>query len=503
MKNVVIILLILVLAVVGFIYYNNQNKATPTEPAPTTTSTVDRPKTTTTKPKPQPKTPAKPVTANLTLPDQGTYYVNGKGASGSIEVPIGKVTVSAFDGSRYSHQVLDLKEGETGNAVAPTETDQASDSWNQFQGDKLRCGFAKTHARENLTLVWNADLGSKVKSSPIVVADQAILSPANALLMTIQLKDGSIDWREGLTGSSITPITTNLLAFAAADSGHFRAHLLKNGKMRGEKFLESYATSLGLIDENAFLVTTKDNKIYAIRTKRNFIGSVPLKVLWENVINEFWKGASTPVILEDRAIYHSFAEGLIAIDLETGKKLWPTNSGATGEETLQQQGIVEDDGNIVLNFTDQDHFLTPTPASDGSTVFAVTDSGVGAVSAQTGKTLWKANLGTRVTSSVSMAYGLLYFGTNDGYLMAVSSKDGSPAFKAKVGEKAIFSSPIVFSGQVMIGTAEGKVMLCNAFSGDVIAEDASLKGTRITATPAVANAGILVINEAGKAALYQ
>lgn len=503
MKNVMIILLLLVLAVGGFVYFNQQKAAQ--APAPSTTvETKDRPKAPAPKPKKEaPPKPAKPMKGSLVLPDSGSFYVNGESASGEIEVPVGKVTVSGYDGSSYSHEVLNVSKDQKAQAAAINKSDRPGNSWTTFQGDKLRRGFVKAAKRQKLETLWTSDAGSKVKSSPIIIGDQAILSPTGALLMCINLKDGSVAWQKGTTGSSLTPIATSKLAFAAADSGHFRAHTLKRGSMKGEKYLESYATSLGLIDDSAFLVTTKDNKIYSIKTKKNFVGSVPLKVNWENVINEFWKGTSAPVILADRAVYHSDAEGLVAIDLNTGAKLWPKNSGATGEETLQQHGIVADDGKMVLNFANEDYFMAPTPASDGKTLFAVTQNGIGAISASTGKTLWKANLGKNFSSSVSMAYGLLYAGTTDGYLMGLSSIDGSVAFKTKVSDKAIFSSPVIFGDQVLIATAEGKVLLRNCFSGEAIAEDATLAGARISSTPAVSDAGILVINEKGKMALYR
>lgn len=505
MKNVMIILLLLIAGVGAFVYYN-QTQTPKDEPVQTVNASPDS-GSQTTKPKPKirtkPKAKAKAKPARLDLPEySGTIYVNGKVASGSVEVPAGQVLVAAYDGNQYAHKVYKVDSGSTASVNLEGKTQNGSDSWSTFQGNNLRTGFVNAKNRESLEVAWEKDLGQSVRSSPIILGDTAYFSSEEALVVAVDMKTGEVDWKKGRIGSSVTPVANERYVFASSDTGNFQAFLRKNGRVKGETFLDSYATGLGLIDETAFLVTTRANKVFNVQTRKRFTGSVPLKSNWSMDLNELWKGTSAPVIAGDKALMNT-EEGLVAVSLSSGKKLWPNNPGATDEPMQNQQGIVMEGGNAIVNFKDEDFFMHATPASDGNVVYTATKEGLAAHQVLDGEQLWSIKLTSPSSTSLTLGHEFLYFGTRDGHLVAVSTQSKEETLRVKLGNGSVFTSPVVFGDKILAGSSDGTLSLHNAFSGAKIAESKAASGTKMYATPAITNDYIFAISGKGKMVCYR
>ena len=136
-------------------------------------------------------------------------------------------------------------------------------------------------------------------------------------------------------------------------------------------------------------------------------------------------------------------------------------------------------------------------------VYAAHHNRIKALSADDGALLWEREFDVDATSSVSLAWGTLYIGCIDGTVRAFSCREGAPIFRTRLGQDPVFASPVLFDGQLLAASGEGKLYLLDAFSGKVIAEDDTLAGSPIDATPAVWKGGMLAINRTGAMVCYE
>jgi outer membrane protein assembly factor BamB len=82
------------------------------------------------------------------------------------------------------------------------------------------------------------------------------------------------------------------------------------------------------------------------------------------------------------------------------------------------------------------------------------------------KIKWKFKTGGAVRSSPAVAGGVAYFGSNDGYLYAVSVETGALKWRFKTGSR-VASSPAVQAGAVLFESYDGNLYALDAVSGAV------------------------------------
>ncbi|MDJ0841695.1 MAG: PQQ-binding-like beta-propeller repeat protein [Acidobacteriota bacterium] len=506
--RVFLIIVVILAAIGGWLYFYERETLDRlmkgefvTEPEPQPAPNPEpRPENATAAPRKAPEkadsvVPASP--AMLRVPDlDGDLYVNGEPTEPgkTLELPPGRALVTGYDNGRYVHDLVELKSGESTEPKATTRKGSSETGWSTFQGNSLRTGYSHVRDRQALEPVWQVDLKDKVDCSPVIVGDLALISTGQSLITAIDLRDGSVAWKQGRMGSAISPIATEKYAFAGADTGQFGGYLLKNGKQRGDLFLESYPVAMAAISEEAFLVSTRGTKVFSIGTKRRFTGRLPLKSNWETELPELTAGTGSPVILDKTAVF-STGKGLVALSLTDGKRLWPATGSTVEGVSLKN--------NISLSFADETHFRIPTPAAHEGRVYAALDKTLRGVDADTGRVVWEQSLPDKATSSISLAHETLYFGTADGHVEARSLKDGGAIFRVRVSDQPVFASPVLFRDKLLVATAEGHVHLRNSFSGKEPAVDKTLAGAPVNSTPAVWDDGILVINRKGKAVRYR
>jgi len=504
MKRFLLIFFLLAAAAVAYVYFfepetwrrltgDETDSAAPASTERTPTPREASSETTA----PEPAAPER-RNARIALPsDAGAWYVNGVAhqAGELVTAPAGESVVAVYNAGRYALQTLKAEADATAAPELKLSEARPIPGWDGFQGNRARTGFTTARDRAALTLQWTAELGDESASSPVVQDNVAYLSSDGSLLTAVDLGDGAVLWREGSLGSNVSPVVIEDYAFAGNDAGDLGGYRIKDGKRRGFTSLGSYPTSLALISEDAFLATTRDQTVYSIKTKRSFIGRLPLRVNWERRLEQLGEANATPVIAGDRAVLVTESMGLTALSLETGETLWPKDTAQTGNTGMQ--------GQMTLAFADEERFLTPTPAIDGGTVYAFHDGALIAVRLSDGAELWRRPLRVKPTSSLSLAYGMVYFGDADGRIQARAFDGGALVFAAKIGERPIFASPVIFKDKLLAATGEGAVVLLHCFSGETLAEDRTLAGAPIESTPAATDQAILAINRAGKMAAYQ
>ncbi len=99
-----------------------------------------------------------------------------------------------------------------------------------------------------------------------------------------------------------------------------------------------------------------------------------------------------------------------------------------------------------------------TPAIDGPRLIVSSkDGAVRALDRETGKLLWTVQTAGKVESSATVVDGLAYFGSTDGRLFAVRSDSGRVKWAYDTGGR-INASPSVFGDRVCISTYAGSIV---------------------------------------------
>jgi outer membrane protein assembly factor BamB len=394
---------------------------------------------------------------------------------------------------------LEARAGETVSPAARLEQSTPALAWAGFQGGPARTGLAGASARGGLTLRWKSRAEDGVRSSPVIRGDTAFLASDTSFVRAVNLSSGELLWSNGIVGSKVNPVPVGEFVFAGNDVGRFEGLRAAKGKVKGTISLGSGLAGLAAVSDDLLLAATSSGMLLAIKTRKNMVGRLPLKYQWEITIPDFAGSTATPLILGDRAILQTAEGKLLALAVADGSVIWP---GGT-KITRGAEAIADPEADISFRFAGSRGFLTPTPAVDRDVIYAAHGDRLRAVSADDGSLLWERGIDGTISSSVSLAWGTIYLGCSDGSVRAFSCRQGVPLFRARCGVNPIFASPVLFDGQLLAATGEGKIFLLNAFSGKVLAEDNTLAGTPIDATPAVWPGGILVINRDGVMACFE
>lgn len=137
-----------------------------------------------------------------------------------------------------------------------------------------------------------------------------------------------------------------------------------------------------------------------------------------------------------------------------------------------------------------------SPAVSGGVVYVGTSEGdMCAVSAGDGAEIWRYRTGGAIVSSPAVVGGLVLFGSVDRFLYAVNAATGQLAWKYRT-YGSIIASPACDEGVVYFGSIGGRVYACSIADGRVIWR--SGKGSAIQASPAVAGGLVFCGDEEGK-----
>jgi outer membrane protein assembly factor BamB len=90
---------------------------------------------------------------------------------------------------------------------------------------------------------------------------------------------------------------------------------------------------------------------------------------------------------------------------------------------------------------------------------------------------WKFNTGDRIWSSPVVAGGVVYFGSDDGYLYAVDIETGGEVWKFQTGDD-VRSSPAIVDGVVYFGSWDNYVYALDAKTGEEIWNFYTLKNIK-------------------------
>jgi outer membrane protein assembly factor BamB len=151
-----------------------------------------------------------------------------------------------------------------------------------------------------------------------------------------------------------------------------------------------------------------------------------------------------------------------------------------------------------LEDVDGQNVFPTTPALSGGRLYFAAGPFLFAIDG-TGKQVFRTTLSANSLASPAVVDGVVYVPSNDGKLAAFSAADGSPKWTAVIGQPSMLkqvdnwdvyqSSPIVVDGVVYIGSTDGRLYALSAKDGSV-KWSFQTKGI-VRATPAVSEGRVV------------
>lgn len=151
-------------------------------------------------------------------------------------------------------------------------------------------------------------------------------------------------------------------------------------------------------------------------------------------------------------------------------------------------------------------FLSFAPAVSASLIVTVAANGeVTASSRQTGDELWSRNLKASIGSSATIADGLVYVGTMDGWLYALDAGNGKLVWQSSL-PSSLLAAPVSDGSTVVVHTHDGSVSAFSAKKGDSLwmhlgdTPDLTLEGN---SSPVIVGDSVLVGFDSGQLASFK
>ncbi|MES2790136.1 MAG: PQQ-binding-like beta-propeller repeat protein [Planctomycetota bacterium] len=350
--------------------------------------------------------------------------------------------------------------------------------WPQFRGPGGQGASAETGlpAKWDGThgQVWKTPLPGAGASSPIIIGDRVFLTcftdPGTDKmarhLICVGRTDGKIQWQKTVPGKSSED----------SWSGFLRDH--------------GYTSSTPVSD---------GEHVYVFYGRAGVLGyDLEGKELWHTDVGDGsdrrgWGSGASPILYKNTVIVNAGAEGeaIIALDKLTGKEVWRAKaenargSWSTpilvdvegGRQDLvigvpfEIWGLNPDNGKLrwYASVLDAEVMCTSLIAHDG-VIYAIGGRQGGAAALKAGGSgdvstsnlLWKASIGSYVTSPVYQD-GHLYWVTDRGIAVCLNAQTGAKVFEKRVdGAKNLYASVMLADGKLYAVTRRSGTFVLDA-----------------------------------------
>lgn len=257
-----------------------------------------------------------------------------------------------------------------------------------------------------------------------------------------------------------------------------------NSKSKKWRFPVRYGVeSAGIIAGGMLFFGALNGEIYALNADNG-------QLIWRfETKNEI---VAEPLLNNGVVYILNAANALYALDASSGKQFWVYNRQETsskmtvrgGSRPTYHQGIIYagfSDGNLValnaqtgsaqwevfLNKNPRFKDIDASPVVDGDQIYVNSyDDKLYCLSKSAGTILWKSDFGGATAPIISG--DKLIYSSSKGYLMSISKADGKLLWK-KETSLGIFTEPILYKGNIVVGESQGSLLFFNMLSGEELA----------------------------------
>ncbi len=319
-------------------------------------------------------------------------------------------------------------------------------------------------------LLWTADLGHRIQSSPALGPDGTVCIGTDDGFIHALKPDGTIAWTsrsEAAVVSTPTVDDKGNIYFGSMDKLFYAV----NPDGRGKWFTSlraEIASSAAITEEDDIIIATTQGFVICLNASGN--------ERWRYTINE--PIVSSPAIGAEGIIYFGGQDGNLYALRRNGSLFWQQSLGDR------------------IN-------ASPAIAPDG-TVYVATVSGKAVAASPAGSILWEKPLSSPIRSSpVLTASGRILIGTDEGKLFCLG-KNGDTLWSLQLpgADTTIRSTPAVTQdGTVVFGSYNGNLYGVSAENGQLLWSQKT--GDKISGSPLIQPNGTIVIGSwDGKVSAY-
>ncbi len=383
------------------------------------------------------------------------------------------------------------------------ELPQAVDltEWPQPQGVP---GAHPGHIRvDGFRSAWRASIGTgnsregRVTGSPVVAGGRIFAADARATLTALDATTGSRLWSfDGEPQQDRSGGGSGGGAAVAGDRVYFATgygQVIALDAARGQEVwrfqMSAPARSGPAVSGGRLFVTTVDNQTFALDTATG-------RRLWSHTgIAETagFVGSGSPVV-EGGTVLVGYSSGeIVALRAESGRLQWSdTLSGVV--RTGQVSGMADIRGTLAT-----DRGLAVVSSQSGRTV---------AIDIRTGARVWEQEIGS--LSQPWIAGDYVFVMGVDGDIACLQRRDGRVVWVTPLGGftderrkrgRIVWTSPIVAGGRVFVANTEGRAVVIEATSGNVLERLKMPDGVEVA--PIAANRSVYVLTDNGDIAAYR
>jgi outer membrane protein assembly factor BamB len=352
--------------------------------------------------------------------------------------------------------------------AASAQTQTPANNWYQFRGNQQLTGLsAHGGLPDKLSVKWSFDMGGEVESSAAIVGETVLAASQKGELVALNLADGKVWWRfkvDPVGESSPAYNGNDGLAYIGDLTGWLNAVNARTGQKAWAFKTGSEIKSSPVYVDGKVLIGSYDEHLYCLNAKTG-------QLLWK--ARTGGPVHATPSIGNGVAYIAGCDEQFRALRLADGKEVFASNSGNQGGASPVLSGnyaIYGTFGNDVLamdvttgklawRYAPQDRqfpFYSSAAVAYGRVVVGGRDKRVHCLNAANGQQLWTFTTRARVESSPAIVGSRAYVGSNDGRLYVLDLNNGAKVFEFNAGG-AVSASPAIASGRLVVGSVDGRL----------------------------------------------
>lgn len=507
-----IIGLIVVVTVAALAYYVSRSRIKPAEVVPTdqknstpaSSGTKAHPRANSSqKSKETPGLINKKHSLSLKLDGQELFFNRSVFKDDTIqEVQEGSYAISSFGPRGWSTDVLQItSEDRTFSPTPKPEPEQ--ETWFQPKGGPSGQGLYTGSQSGAETISWEKTVSDEFTSSPVCDDHFLYVTGKSGKIYCRNQSTGESVWKKSIASDlSHPPLLWKNFVFAATPSGKIIPLKKKGGKIL--KFFPCESNILGFsIQHNQMIAWTSAGDVFSLQLKETTFKGIRISQNWRlnvleqsSVTKELYLSEGTTPVMNSRAAFFQANGGLTFAVSLTGKLLWARNlqkMNSSKEDYLKGSG-----GQVTLRMAgeEEDRFV-PMPAVSSDKLFVGVRAHLLCLNTRKGDTIWQSSAGSKITSSVSTAYGLVFAGTQQGTLAARTIEEGFSVYDTALSEFPLVVAPVINRTRVFTGDLKGHIYTVHTFLGQK-QKQLLLHATLAPMSPSMSGQGMCIPGKYGK-----
>ncbi|RJP69923.1 MAG: metallophosphoesterase [Ignavibacteriales bacterium] len=310
-----------------------------------------------------------------------------------------------------------------------------------FSKDKIFIGNSggefTAYSSSNGILLWKFKTAGKVFSSAAVYNNLVLFGSTDSNLYCLNAKDGKLIWKHKAGGPILcSPVVEkNIVYFASGDYSFNAVDLPTNNLLWNFTGLNGFVETKPWLTKNSIIFGAWDSYLYALdKTTGNF------KWKWNNGrIEELYSPAACEPVASNGKVFIAAPDRfLTAIDENTGEIIWRSN-----KHQVRESIGISSDGKTIFSRTMNDSVFAFSPSENQL------------------KEKWivAANYGYDFNpGSIVEQKGKIFFGTRNGLVYCMNSKNGKILWIYKIGVSSVNKITAVSSSNIIASDMSGNII---------------------------------------------